>query len=334
MQGLSVGGQLMSSVVFTLERTDEKRWGVWGSSVFAASGLGVSIGSLFSYILRSKLNDEQLLSWGWRLPFLFGAFGVLPGAYLKYRGREHPIPPAAATEPEQSGSPTLERQSTFSETFSPANRRALIAATLVPCLGSATYYIVYIWMVIFMETIVEPPVPHAFAINTAVGIIGIPMVFVGGMISDYCRGHYRLIMLLSSIFIGSTSPLFLHWIGMGNPGVAFACQLTMGLVLCILNGAMIPWMIRSFPPHVRLTSVNIGYNLAVSICGGFAPAMATLLVDKYNNSTPGFIMTGLAVVVWLGLWIAPKQEMEAIEEDQSGGNNNKLGNTNLSLEMT
>ncbi len=56
-----------------------------------------------------------------------------------------------------------------------------------------------------------------------------------------------------------------------------------------------------------------------SIWGGFAPAMATLLVDKYNSSTPGFIMTGLAVVVWLGLWIAPKQEMEAIEEDQSGG---------------
>jgi MHS family proline/betaine transporter-like MFS transporter len=188
-------------------------------------------------------------------------------------------------------------------------------------------------MAIFMESIVDPPVPHAFAINTAVGIIGIPMTFVGGMISDYCRGRYRLIMLLTSLFIGGTSPLFLHWIGMGNPGVAFALQLTMGLMLCIWNGAMIPWMIRSFPPHVRLTSVNIGYNVAVSVCGGFAPAMATLLVDKYNNSSPGFIMTVLAAVAWLGLWIAPKQDIEA-DESEGNNNSNKLGNTNLSLEMT
>mmetsp|Transcript_26020 Transcript_26020/g.36697 ORF Transcript_26020/g.36697 Transcript_26020/m.36697 type:complete len:213 (-) Transcript_26020:1008-1646(-) len=47
LQGFSVGGQLMTSVVFTLERTDKSRWGLWAASVYAASGLGVVIGSLF-----------------------------------------------------------------------------------------------------------------------------------------------------------------------------------------------------------------------------------------------------------------------------------------------
>ena len=316
LQGFSVGGQLMSSVVFTLERTDESRWGLWGSSVFAVSSIGVFIGSLLSYILRETLDEEQLRSWGWRLPFLLGAFGIIPGAYLKFRAREHPAVIPTATPPSQSGEhPVLERRNTFAEAFSRENRRALIASALVPCLPAATYYIVFIWMAIYMESILDPPVPHAFAINTVVGVIGIFLVFLGGLISD-CYGKYVRLMFMSSACLAVLGPLLLHFVGLGNPGVAFVCQTTFALILSIWNGAMIPWMIKSFPPHVRLTSVCIGYNIAVSICGGFAPAVATLLVDRFSNSSPGYIMTVLAGVSWIGLYIAPEQQATVNEEMQ------------------
>ena len=39
LQGLSVGGQLMSSLVFTLENHDPSRWGLFGSFVMAAANL-------------------------------------------------------------------------------------------------------------------------------------------------------------------------------------------------------------------------------------------------------------------------------------------------------
>ena len=39
LQGLSVGGQLMSSLVFTLENHDPSRWGLYGSFVMAAANL-------------------------------------------------------------------------------------------------------------------------------------------------------------------------------------------------------------------------------------------------------------------------------------------------------
>eukprot|EP00957_Ditylum_brightwellii_P187113 14251605-Ditylum_brightwellii.AAC.1 len=78
LQGFSVGGQLMSSVVFTMERNDRSKWGRWGASVFAFSSIGIALGSLFSYVIRETLNDEQLRVWGWRIPFWFGALGALP----------------------------------------------------------------------------------------------------------------------------------------------------------------------------------------------------------------------------------------------------------------
>jgi len=307
LQGLSVGGQLMSSVVFTLERVDQRRWGIWGSSVYAAAGAGVSLGSLFSYILREALDDEQLRSWGWRLPFLLGAFGVLPGLYLRRSGEETPKEETQKEETQSRGA--------LAEPFALDNRRNLLVAALLPCLPAATYYIVFIWLAVYMETIVSPPVPHAFMINTVVNVLSILLAFAGGALADY-YGNYRALMTISAVCLAIVGPLFLHLIGNGHPGVAFACQAVFAILLYVWNGAMLPFMIKSFPPRVRLRSLSIGYNLALSICGGFSPFAATLLVDNFDNSTPGYVITVFALVSLLGLSIAPNQNDEPETDTQ------------------
>ena len=55
---------------------------------------------------------------------------------------------------------------------------------------------------------------------------------------------------------------------------------------------------------------------SVLICGGFAPAVATLLVDRFSNASPGYILTALSVVSWLGLYIAP--DLGNNRNDQEG----------------
>uniref|UniRef100_A0A7S4MWK3 Major facilitator superfamily (MFS) profile domain-containing protein n=1 Tax=Odontella aurita TaxID=265563 RepID=A0A7S4MWK3_9STRA len=308
-QGLSVGGQVMTSVVFTLERKDKSRWGLWGSAVAAASGAGVTLGSLFSYILRETLTDDQLNSWGWRIPFFFGVLGVVPGLYLKKHGKEHAFLEAEGTsvglDDGQRG-PPRRHESVISESFSRKNRRALVAAMLVGALPAAAYYVIFIWLAIFMETIANPPVPHAFAINTAAGALGVLGTVLGGWIAD-CHGHYVRLMILSGIGLAISSPLLLRAIEGGNPVVAFFSQCSLGFFACVWNGSMLPWMVSSFPPSLRLTSVSIGYNAAVCVFGGFAPTFATILVDRYDAGATGLYLTVLAVLSIVGLLIAPKR---------------------------
>lgn len=67
LQGLSVGGQLMSSLVFTLESHDPSKWGLYGSFVMAAANFGTLLGGIAGYILRTALTQEQLIAWGWRV---------------------------------------------------------------------------------------------------------------------------------------------------------------------------------------------------------------------------------------------------------------------------
>lgn len=67
LQGLSVGGQLMSSLVFTLEQHPRSQWGWYGSFVMGSANLGSLLGSVVGYVLRLKLTDTQLEHWGWRV---------------------------------------------------------------------------------------------------------------------------------------------------------------------------------------------------------------------------------------------------------------------------
>ena len=66
LQGLSVGGQLMSSLVFTLERHPHEKWGLYGSYVMAAANFGTLLGGFVATIIRRSLSEEALHSWGWR----------------------------------------------------------------------------------------------------------------------------------------------------------------------------------------------------------------------------------------------------------------------------
>eukprot|EP00593_Proboscia_inermis_P016431 CAMPEP_0171301082 /NCGR_PEP_ID=MMETSP0816-20121228/10136_1 /TAXON_ID=420281 /ORGANISM="Proboscia inermis, Strain CCAP1064/1" /LENGTH=476 /DNA_ID=CAMNT_0011778285 /DNA_START=5 /DNA_END=1435 /DNA_ORIENTATION=+ len=304
MQGISAGGQIMSSVVFTLERADQSNWGKMGSTVFASATVGTAAGSFFSYALRNTLTDDQLRSWGWRIPFLFGALGVIPGAYLKYGARGHGIESSNGNEGNSS-----EQQNTIRNVFSKSNRRALLASALVPAVPHATYYIVFIWMAIFMEELIDPPIPHAFAINAAVTVISIGLTLCGGYIADK-YGRYDRMLIMSAIALAVLAPICFYLLAQGDPIVAFFAQLTLGMVLSLFNGAMLPWITFNFPPSVRLTSCSIGYNISASICGGFSPFLATVFVDNFTDWSPCFIISFLALVSITGVLIVPKPIQE------------------------
>lgn len=58
---------------------------------------------------------------------------------------------------------------------------------------------------------------------------------------------------------------------------------------------------------MRLTSVALTHSVGVSVVGGFSPALATFLVTKYNNYAPGYILSVLAAVAWIGVWIGSSE---------------------------
>ena len=89
IQGFSAGGEFGSATAFLAEQNPERR-GFFASWQFASQGLTTILATGFGATLASTLTTEQMDSWGWRIPFIFGLL-IGPVAYYIRRHLDETI---------------------------------------------------------------------------------------------------------------------------------------------------------------------------------------------------------------------------------------------------
>merc|ERR1719396_308327 len=78
LQGLSAGGELSTAAVYITEVSPRDRLGFNLSWISLTGAFGAwSVASLVVFFFQSILTKEEMLLWGWRLPYLSSA---IPGA--------------------------------------------------------------------------------------------------------------------------------------------------------------------------------------------------------------------------------------------------------------
>src|SRR6266513_6467546 len=89
LQGFSVGGEFGSAVSFLTEHAGARR-GFSASWAFATGGMITVLASLFGITLTTLLSHEQLVDWGWRIPYVFGMLVGPAGLYIRSKLVETP----------------------------------------------------------------------------------------------------------------------------------------------------------------------------------------------------------------------------------------------------
>eukprot|EP00580_Thalassiosira_gravida_P018518 CAMPEP_0201671906 /NCGR_PEP_ID=MMETSP0494-20130426/31038_1 /ASSEMBLY_ACC=CAM_ASM_000839 /TAXON_ID=420259 /ORGANISM="Thalassiosira gravida, Strain GMp14c1" /LENGTH=489 /DNA_ID=CAMNT_0048153407 /DNA_START=173 /DNA_END=1642 /DNA_ORIENTATION=- len=344
LQGFSAGGQLPSSLVYTLENKPKEHWGYYGSFVNMAANFGCMLGNLMVAIIRQVLNDDQLLRWGWRAAFISG-ISVLPVAiYVRLYGKEHNPNEAVYNDddgttksgeseehdsneqqagvgiygrasPAASSSLQLQQKHPLREATKRENLPSLLSASLVPMLYGGGYYISVVWMAIFMEKLIDPPVNGAFWVNLVNNIFGLLGVsFLAGWLSDYV-GRVRT-MVFGAITASIAGPFMVYIISQGNTVNALFAQFALCCFVSLYSGPSLTWLVETFPPHVRLTSVALGFNVGMCISSGFAPAVATAMVTVFP-SAPGFLYTIFGVLGLIGMSIPRKVHQGGGVDDET-----------------
>ncbi|CAB9498923.1 Putative proline/betaine transporter [Seminavis robusta] len=296
VQGVSVGGQLPASLVYTVEKRDPQQWGYYGSLPMVAANVGTLLGNLCGAFMRQVLSEEQLLSWGWRLPFFSGILIAAVALYLKATGADvHTT--AGVYDSEDSAIKNPIRVALAKE-----NRWALLSTALTPMLWASGFYVSFVWMAIFMDELNEPPVPGAFWINAVSMLLGMTfMLPIAGSMSD--RVGRVPIMTCAGVGLAALGPVLLILISKGNPFLAFLSQFTLGVLLSFFGGPLCAWLVENFSPEVRLTSASLGYDLAHALVGGFSPAIATALYVNVGKYAPGLIYVVFGVISVFGLYV-------------------------------
>jgi MHS family proline/betaine transporter-like MFS transporter len=262
------------------------------------------------YLMRKHYTVEQLTQGYWRIPFLCGILVGLVGMYLRKYVKDHDRIDSLLMETKKKKRNVDPRPLTPLEmAWSSRLRGSLVCVTGAVVLWAGGFYILFVWLVIYMTDLVDPPLPFAFVVNSSCLFVTMVLLFpFAGWMSDVWGR--KAVMTWGGVGVALLSPVAMDVVSRGESsfGWVVAAQMVLGVCLCLYAAPMCAWMVESFPPEARLTSVAIGYNVAMALAGGMSPSLATWLVIQYGGVAAGYLLSALAIVSLLGLHLAPKHE--------------------------
>lgn len=292
LQGFAVAGEFGSATAFLVEHSRERK-GFFAAFQWFGQGLAAVLASLFGVILFGALTPEQLHSWGWRVPFLFGLLIGPIGYYIRQHVGETP-------EFEAQGPARAPISDLFREHWD----RLLMCIGIVILSTSANYIILYMPTYAIKE--LHLPQTLGFIATTVGGVlltVGAPYF---GHLSDKF-GRLRLMVVVCVLFAVSAYPAFALLVA--NPSLAgivgIVCWLS--ILKAAYSGVLPALMAELFPTATRSTGIALAYNISVPIFGGFAPLIASSLVAATGSPlAPSFYLIGtsllslivLAIIAW------------------------------------
>ena len=284
MQGLSVGGEFTTSVVFLVESAAPERRGFMGSwSLFGANAgmlLGSAVGALTSTIFAAAAVD----AWGWRVPFLLGLAVGLAGLYLRRQALE--IPPPRGAEPP----PAAPVREAFRTQW-----RAMLRVAVLNVLFAVGFYMVAVYAVTYMQQIVHVRAAEALDLNTlSLGVLVLTQLAAGALSDRVGRKPLLVGSALGTLALAW--PLF--WL-MHQPVVSLMLmgQLGFAVLIGLFSGGLPAAMVEVLPARVRVSAVSIAYNLSLGVLGGTTPMAATyLLAWSHDALAPAYYLMGAAAI--------------------------------------
>lgn len=306
-QGLGLGGEWGGAALLATENAPARKRALYGSF----PQLGAPIGFFFAngtfLLLSWLLTDEQFMSWGWRIPFVFSAVLVLIGLYVRVSLHETPVFAKVAAAKKQVKVPL--------GTLLTKHVRVTVLGTFIML---ATYTLFYIMTVYSMTySTAAAPVGLGLPRNEVLwmlmmAVIGFGvMVPIAGLLADKFGRRSSMIVITTLIILFALF-VFPPLLGSGSPALVMA-YLLIGLSLMGLTfgpmGALLPEL---FPTEVRYTGASFSYNVASILGASVAPYIATWLQANYGLFYVGVYLAAMAALTLIALLLTHETKHQAL----------------------
>ncbi len=284
LQGLSAGGEWGNATAFIVEWSPTGRRGYFGSYSQASVVGGVLMSSAVAALLNNLFAPAAIDAWAWRLPFLLGAVLLPVGLWLR-RG----IDETPRFREEQAG-----QGSGLAALGSPFGLMARAFGFTV--LWTVSYYVMLTYLPTFTQKYAGLSAAEALWSNTVALLALMLAIPVMGAVSDRV-GRKPLLLFCCLAFAVLAYPGFrLILSGLTVWGVALV-QIGFNLVIACFSGPGPAALAELFPTRKRTTLMSIGYSLSVAVFGGFAPFIATWLIQQTGTPiAPTFYLVAAGLV--------------------------------------
>ncbi len=281
VQGLSVGGEYTSSMVFLVERAPEGRRGLMGALTSCGACGGILLGSAVGAGFAAMMPTAALESWGWRIPFLVGLVVGIAGYFL----RRHVLDTVPA-EPRKRA-PIVE---TLHDHW-----RTVVGFAGLSVFNAVGFYVSFVYLVSWLQTADGIAPARALEINSISMALLLPLMIATGLLSD--RIGRKPVLLVATVlgFVGAVPAFWL--LNHHSVLLAFLGQLVLVVMIGTYGGTQPTIMVEAAPAPVRCTAVALGYTICLGVIGGLTPLAATWLVSRTGDEiSPAFLIMAAAAV--------------------------------------
>jgi MFS family permease len=270
LQGFSLGGESAAGPLLAMESAPGNTRGFFAALVSSGAAAGTVLGALAVFAVGT-LPSDQLLSWGWRLPFLISAPIFAISFYVRMKVEESPIFQRAVQRAAPERVPLL----AVLQRCKVATLQVLLCAMA----ESSTFYFTSVFGLSYgLQTLKlsNSLLLSGVAIGNAVGIITNPLF---GALSDHI-GRRPLLGASYSLAALYVLLLFFPLLRTGDPAIVILAMAIPGAILqpmsLAVSGSFYPE--RFADAKLRLSGVSLGRQLGTILGGGLMPMIAASLL--------------------------------------------------------
>lgn len=279
VQGFAVGGEWGGAALLSVENAPQGKKAFYSSGVQVGYGVGLLLSTGLVSLISSLTSDQQFLSWGWRVPFLFSVVLVLIALWIRNGMAESQ---EFEAQQSQGNAPQMKKRLPVVEALLRHPRAFLMIIALRLC-ELLTMYIV-----------------TAFALNYSTQNLGLPRelflnigLLVGGLscLTIPCFAWLadrfgRRRIYITGALIGTLSgfPFFMALESQSVFWILFfalmLANIAHDMVVCVQQ----PMFTELFGASYRYSGAGVGYQVASVVGGGFTPFIAAALVTFSGGS--------------------------------------------------
>jgi MFS family permease len=289
LQGLGVGAEYVGAVTIVAEFAPVKRRGFFAS--LPASGVFIGIGMAAAVSAGvATLPQEQLMSWGWRIPFLFSIVVVGVGLLIRLRVPESPVFTELKDARARTRVPAL--------TLIKAMPRRLLLVMVANGVLAFNIYVVQTYSLSYIagKGVAKTVALVAVLVGCAVGAVAIPVL---GAISD--RSGRKSVYIAVSAFCAVVPFPFFWLLDTRNVAlVVLGFALALGGCLAMF-GSQAAFYSELFPAAYRFSGFALGREIPGAVLAGPAPVISVGLVSLGGGS-PALLAVAMIVVAVAGLF--------------------------------
>jgi MFS family permease len=259
----------------TVEHAPADRRGFFSSLVHIGVPAGFLIPIALLGVLSAYMSEDDFLSWGWRIPFLFSIVLVGIGLFIRFKISETPAFKRVLREEGTASVPVIEAVHNHA-----TNILFGIGAKIAE---SGLFNIYAVFAITYCKTKLGLPsqtILNGVLVGCALECLTLPLF---GALSD--RIGRRTVYVGGMIFQVVLALFFFRMLNTGHTGIIWlAIALGLALGHGSVYGAQGAFFSELFPARIRYSGLSLVQQLGPILGGGLSPLIATALLAEYGST--------------------------------------------------